>query len=120
MTATHPLYRDTTELRVTAPGDTLEGTFILMYLHPETNEYVLTEPIAAGCSAADLKNAIGDYYRDLFGTRPDVALACEDDEGPVSCSGTDGPVVHHIYTITVPRSISIASSTQLVAVPLDT
>ena len=117
LTISQPLTRDTTELRVSnADG----GTFILMYLNPVSMEYVLSEAVVTGCSAGDLKNAIADYYRDLFGTRPVVTKTCigyEDLE--VSCSAAAEEIRDHIYSITVPRSISMASTTQIMAVPLD-
>ena len=92
-----------------------------MYLDPNSLEYELSEEIAAGCSANDLKNAIGSYYSGIYGTNPDVTKACINYfNDTIDCSANPDEIRDHMYTITVPRSISMASTSQIMAVPIDT
>ena len=92
----------------------------MMFLDPDM-EYVMSEKIETGCSASALRNAIGGYYKKLYGVNPDVSKSCIDyNNATVDCNTEFVEIRDHMYTITVPRSISIPSTTQIMAVPIDT
>ena len=114
----HPLSRDTTELRVS----NADGKFyVLMYLNPIDMEPWYSEDIETGCSAGALKAAIGGYYSSVFGTNPHVSKHCIDyNNSTIDCNAAADEIRDHMYTITVPRSIGIASTNQIMAVPIDT
>lgn len=100
------------ELRVTAADG---GTYRLYFLK-ENLEYFRTAEIVSGTSANEMRNKIKGYYKNQFGVDPLVSLECElaDLSRTADCSNPN--VTQHLYTITVPKSISRPSNINVFAV----
>lgn len=89
--ASHTLIRDTMKIRVSMIDDLY---FWLAFQDQGSGEYAASGDIKAGCTAAEMKEGIKQYYKDRFGTDPNVSRDCYDTDGnSISCSTeifTDG------------------------------
>lgn len=55
------------------------NTFVIMFEDINTGDFVKSEPIMAGGSAANITAAIAPYYNSITGTDPTGSLQCYDD-----------------------------------------
>lgn len=107
---------DTMEVKVIAPD---QGTYVLAYLKPGTEEYTMTAEISSGCDASIFRDAIRGFYKNNYGVNPIVTQRFLNETG-AEVLADDPSVVQQIYTIETPKPLWGPTIEQIMVIPLTT